>query len=156
MTNEDVSKKRRKADLIIALQDLLQKNTVGTHEEIREALQKEGFIVNQVKISRILHKLGAIKMTEGDRIVYRLPSELMSITPKDSLRQLILTIKYNEVLIVLQTAPGSAQLVARLLDQKDDNDILGTIAGDDTVFIAPQSTKNIKIIFQKINKLLLG
>ncbi len=149
-------RKKNKADLIIAVQELLQKKTVGTQEEIRAALEQKGFSVHQVKVSRVLHKMGAIKINEGDQVVYRLPTELVSITPNDSLKQLILNITHNESLIVIQTAPGCAQFVARFLDQKNDIGILGTVAGDDTVFVAPEKTKQIKNIHQKIYKMLLG
>ncbi|HLB41534.1 MAG TPA: ArgR family transcriptional regulator [Gammaproteobacteria bacterium] len=152
-----MSKKPRhnKTDLIVAIQDLLQKKIVRTQDEIREALQKQAFDINQVMISRILHKLGAVKVNEDDQIVYRLPTEHLSITPKDQLKQLILSINYNESLIVIQTSPGSAQLVARLLDQKNTLGILGTIAGDDTIFVAPEKIKQITAVYQHICELLL-
>ncbi len=149
-------KTHSKADFIIAVQALLQKKTVGTQEEIKSALQKQGFVVNQVKVSRVLHKIGAIKVNEGEKVVYRLPTELVSITPNDSLKQLILNITHNESMIIIQTAPGCAQLVARFLDQTKDVGILGTVAGDDTIFVAPEKVKQVKNIHQKIYKLLLG
>lgn len=113
-------------------------------------------MVNQVKISRLLHKIGAIKVNEGEKIVYRLPeTELVTITPGDKLKQLILNISHNEVLIVINTLPGSAQLVARLLDLKVNDGILGTVAGDDTIFVAPTKIKQIEAVYQKIYHLLL-
>ncbi len=153
MPNDD---NLNKADLIKAIQALLQKGTVETQEEICAALQQQGFAVTQTKISRVLHKLGAIKMSEGEKTVYRLPTEFRLMTPNDSLRHLIHNIVHNEVLIVIQTVPGSAQLVARLLDQKKELGILGTVAGDDTIFITPESTQQIQITYQKIYKLLLS
>ena len=76
-------KAKNKADLIIALQELLQNKTVGTQEEIRDALQKQGFTVNQVKISRTLHKIGAIKINEGDQSFTDYPLNV-PISPNDS------------------------------------------------------------------------
>lgn len=152
-----MTKSRKKpADIIVAIQELLQNKSVGTQEEIRSALQKKGIIANQVKISRILHKIGAIKMIEENNVVYRLPTELANISPKDTLKQLILNITHNEVLIVIHTSPGAAQLVARLLDLEREETILGTIAGDDTIFIAPKKIKNIEVIFQKLYQFLLS
>ncbi len=148
--------KQNSANMIVAIQELLKNKSVGTQEEICAALSKKGFIANQVKISRLLHKIGAIKMTENDRVVYRLPTELATISPKDNLKQLILNLTHNEVLIVIQTMPGAAQLVARLLDLANDKDVLGTIAGDDTIFIAPRKVKQIEGVFQKLSKFLLN
>ena len=145
----------KKIDLIVAIQNLLQKKMVRTQDEIREVLHKQGFDINQAMISRILHKLGAIKMNEGEQIVYRLPTELITITPKDQLKQLVLNIAHNEALIVIQTSPGSAQLVARLLDQKNVSGILGTLAGDDTIFIAPDKIRHIDTLYQSIREILL-
>lgn len=149
-------KNESKADFIVAVQTLLQKKTVGTQEEIKDALQKQGFSVNQVKVSRVLHKLGAIKMNEGDKVVYRLPTELVPISPNDQLKHLILNITHNETLIVVQTAPGCAQFVARFLDLTKDIKIIGTVAGDDTIFIAPETIKQIEKTHQIIYRLLLG
>ncbi|MGB6977468.1 MAG: ArgR family transcriptional regulator [Gammaproteobacteria bacterium] len=144
-----------KAKLLTAIQELLQKGTMGTHENIRQVLHKKGIDVNQAMISRLLHRLGAIKMNEGGRTVYRLPAELVAVTAKNSLSQLILGISSNETLIVIQTMPGSAQLVAGLLDQSKQIGILGTVAGDDTVLIVPDSIKKIQALVQNISKILL-
>jgi transcriptional regulator of arginine metabolism len=146
----------KKASIIGALQTLLRNKSVGTQEEIRLALQNLGFVVNQVHVSRLLHKIGAIKMTEGEKVVYRLPTELISHSPKDTLKQLILNMSHNEAIIVIQTSPGAAQLVARLLDLGKETGILGTIAGDDTIFIAPKKIKEINIVFKNLTQFLLN
>jgi arginine repressor len=103
-------KNSNKADFILALQELLQNKTVGTQEEIKSALQKKGFIVNQVKVSRALHKIGAIKMTEGDQVVYRLPAELVAITPNDSLKQLILIFPIMNPSLLFKPLPDALNL----------------------------------------------
>ncbi|MGE3919753.1 MAG: ArgR family transcriptional regulator, partial [Gammaproteobacteria bacterium] len=58
--------------LLLALKALLQKQEAGTQEEIRAALEKQGFLVNQTKISRLLQQIGAIKIREHEHVVYRL------------------------------------------------------------------------------------
>jgi transcriptional regulator of arginine metabolism len=145
-----------KGDILLALQEILQKNTVSTQEEIRKALQKKGFIVNQTKISRLFHKLGVVKMIENDVAVYRLQLDRAVITPSDSLKFMIVSIKHNGSLIVIRTTAGSAQFIAAFLDHKTDVEMLGTIAGDDTIFIAPEKTQKIQSVFNQIYKLLLG
>jgi transcriptional regulator of arginine metabolism len=145
------------AKIISLLQQLLRsESSAGTQEEIGKDLAKHGILLNQVKISRLLHKLGAIKMIENKRTVYRLPTELVPITPEHTLKNIILSIRQNETLIVVQTTPGSAQFVARFLDQSRDSRILGTVAGDDTIFIAPTSHKVIKSLAQRLTQILLG
>ena len=148
--------KSDKAKLITAIQDLLRKGSIKTQEDIRKALHREGFEVNQAKISRVLHKLGAIKMPQENQAAYRLPVELISLTPKNSLNQLILSISRNDVLIVIHTTPGSAQLVARLLDHQEKIGILGTVAGDDTIFIATKIWVRLRRCFKKFRECCWG
>ena len=106
----------------------------------------KGHDVNQSTISRDLRKIGAIKGTDNkSRTVYRL-SEMSSESNfvGQSIGDLILNITHNDSMIVIQTSPGSASLVARHLDINRPADILGTIAGDDTIFVAPSREHSIK------------
>jgi transcriptional regulator of arginine metabolism len=148
--------KPAKSELITTLQTLLQSGFFQTQEEICAALEKQGFQLNQAMVSRVLHKVGAIKIVEEGSVVYRLPTESVSVTSKDSLHQLVLDISHNESLIVVRTVPGSAQLVARLLDQPKKMGILGTVAGDDTIFVAPENTKKMQQILANVTRVLLG
>ena len=138
------------ATLITAITQLLRNEKMDTQEKIGIALQKKGFAVNQVKVSRLLHKIGAIKMSEGEQIVYRLPVERTKLSAKDTLRQFINSITHNESLIIIQTSPGAASLVARLLDLSQNAAVLGTVAGDDTIFVAPVSVKKIQSVYKMI------
>jgi transcriptional regulator of arginine metabolism len=128
-----------------ALKAVLMSDSVGTQDEIKHALEELGYEVNQSKISRLLRKLGAVKISNEHReIIYRLPLEPAPPASKNILSQLIISIKTNETLIIIHTNPGSASLIGRLLDHnREDLSILGTVAGDDTVFIAPKSVKKI-------------
>lgn len=136
---------RKKASLEEALKAILLSDSVGTQEAIIEALEELGYEVNQSRISRLLRKLGAIKTAnEHKQIIYTLPAEPAPLASKNILSQLIISIKTNESLIVINTNPGSASLIGRLLDyHREELNILGTVAGDDTVFIAPHSVKQI-------------
>ena len=129
-----------------ALRKILESGKNSTQEEIRDMLEEKGFDVNQSTISRDLRKVGAIKATDSKgRTVYRL-SQVVSETNfvAQSLGDLILSITNNDSLIVIQTTPGSASLIARHLDINRPAAILGTIAGDDTIFVAPSKEQSIK------------
>lgn len=129
-----------------ALRKILESGKNSTQEEIRDMLEEKGFDVNQSTISRDLRKVGAIKATDSKgRTVYRL-SQVVSETNfvAQSLGDLILSITNNDSLIVIQTTPGSASLIARHLDINRPAAILGTIAGDDTIFVAPSKELSIK------------
>ena len=129
-----------------ALRKILESGKNSTQEELRDMLEAKGHNVNQSTISRDLRKIGAIKGTDNKgRTVYRL-SEISqeSSFVAQSVGDLILNITHNDSMIVIQTSPGSASLVARHLDMNKPADILGTIAGDDTIFVAPSKDFSIK------------
>lgn len=138
--------------IIESLKTILLSGTIGTQEEIKQALERQGLKVNQSKISRLLRKIGAVKATnERKQIVYSLPIEPAPPASRNILSQLIISITVNETLIVIQTNPGSASFIGRLLDHhKQELFILGTVAGDDTLFIAPRSIKQIETTYQTV------
>jgi arginine repressor len=66
----------------------------------------------------------------------------------------VLDIDHNDMLIVIRTSPGAAQLIARLLDSVSKKEgILGNIAGDDTIFVTPTKGTNIKTLLERIQQL---
>lgn len=140
------------AERLSVLRKILESGKNSTQEEIRDMLEARGHDVNQSTISRDLRKLGAIKGTDSkSRTVYRL-SETASESSfvAQSLGDLIVNIAHNDSMIVIQTTPGSASLVARHLDMNKPADILGTIAGDDTIFVAPSKDHSIRQTIQAI------
>ena len=129
-----------------ALKDLLGEGDASTQEELAVELFKRRFDVTQSTISRDLRKIGAIKaIDQSGRTVYRLPTqengEASVASYSTGLRSHILDIQHNGAMIVIHTISGSASLVARFLDQTKPAGILGTIAGDDTIFV--KKSRNI-------------
>ncbi len=140
-----------------ALRRLLVKEDASTQDELREELEKLDFEVNQSTISRDLRKLGAIKMIDtSGRTVYRLAEEIAPVRgPTGGMGRLITDIEHNGFVIVVHTSPGSASLVARQIDQlRSDGGVLGTIAGDDTVFVCPRNAKEINTVVRRIAEVL--
>ncbi len=123
-----------------AFKALLKEEKFGSQSEIVTALQEKGFEnINQSKVSRMLSKFGAIRTRNTKmEMVYQLPNELSVPATSSPLKNLVVDIDHNDLLIVVKTSPGAAQLIARLLDSIGKSEgILGTIAGDDTIFITP-------------------
>ena len=145
-------------ELIEQLRDLLTQGLAKTQQELKLHLQSAGYIVNQTKISRLLRKLGAIKTVGSNgEVVYQLPFEPDPPGTETTVHRLVVEIHKNETLIVVRTSPGSASLIARLLDFNAETlNILGSIAGDDTVMVAPASIKNIEESFKSVKALLWG
>jgi transcriptional regulator of arginine metabolism len=144
--------------LLTALHEILSRGTASTQQEICAELIRQGFAINQSKISRMLHKLAAIKVKNAQgQTGYRLPKELAPPPGQTPLKQLILKIAANENLVIIQTSPGSASLIARMLDfQNSESEILATLAGDDTIFVAPKSVKRMDKTYDEVKKLLAG
>lgn len=137
-----------------ALRQLLREGEASTQEELCEALAKLDFECTQSTVSRDLRRIGAVKTTNtDDEIVYVLPGDPSVTRPRvnASLDGLLTEIQSNENMIVLHTAPGSASLVAMHIDSmKTDLGILGTLAGDDTIFVVPESVLRISKVVKKI------
>lgn len=143
---------------VTALRNLLSEGVAGSQEELRQRLEDEmGVEVTQSTVSRCLKKLAAIKTVnaEGDT-VYQLRDAVAPPAVESSLSDLVLDVASNDTLIVIRTSPGSASLIARHLDHRKPEGILGTIAGDDTIFVAPASARatrktveEIKALFQR-------
>ena len=149
-------KKTHNTALADALKTLLEQGNIRTQADMRMALDKQGIIVSQPKLSRLLNKLGAIKMRgHHGATIYSLAPE-PPLPPKQSqLGQLVLDIAANETMLVIRTNPGSASLIARLLDyHRQELRILGTLAGDDTLFVVPRSTQQLETLILGIKELL--
>jgi transcriptional regulator of arginine metabolism len=103
----------------------------------------------------MLSKFGAVRTRNAKQeMVYCLPAEMGVPTAKSPLRQLVIDIMHNEMMIIIRTSPGAAQLIARLLDSLGTADgVLGTIAGDDTIFIAPAKISEIDVTLEKVKTL---
>ncbi len=139
-----------------AFKTLLKEEKFGSQSEIVAALQEMGFEnINQSKVSRMLSKFGAVRTRNTKmEMVYQLPAELGVPATSSPLKNLVTDIDHNELLIVVKTSPGAAQLIARLLDSVGKSEgILGTIAGDDTIFITPTAHTPIIELVNRITTL---
>ncbi len=139
-----------------AFKSLLREEKFSSQSEIVQALQELGFEhINQSKVSRMLSKFGAVRTRNTKmEMVYQLPAELSVPTTSSPLKNLVIDIDHNEILVVIHTSPGAAQLIARLLDSIGKSEgILGTIAGDDTIFITPTRGTSITTLIENITGL---
>lgn len=147
---------KRTEPIIVALKAIIRTNTVSTQEEICTQLINQGFHVNQSKVSRLLRKVSALKKeNEQGKIVYQLSKEPAPPPTQSPLANLVLDICANESLIVVRTSPGSASLIARMLDyHPTESQILATLAGDDTIFVTPKTIQNIQEALEEVKRLL--
>ena len=128
---------------------------VNSQEELRRRLSKEGCKVTQATLSRDLKDLGVVWVSGADGGHYALPSsaELPGLRPL--LGAGIVDIASNESLILVRTLPGAAGTVAEFIDSQRMTDLLGTVAGDNTVLVIPRSVKKIAILERGLKEKLI-
>ncbi len=144
---------------LLVLRQLIREGEASTQEELCNALKRKKFEVNQSTVSRDLRRIGAVKATNSEgEIIYLLPEQHLAQIPRANtdMSQLVIKIQANESMIVIHTAPGSASLIAAVLDRmRLSLGILGTLSGDDTIFVAPLSVKQISKVELKIKNQFL-
>jgi transcriptional regulator of arginine metabolism len=144
------SPERRRA----ALARLLRAGNAGTQEELLAALRAAGFAATQATLSRDLARLGARRVSSpsgGSR--YELPPDGAPAAPSGGLAPLVSEVACNGSLVVVRTHPGSAAAVARAVDLARLPDVLGTVAGDDTVFVAPARQGRARAVAARVRAL---
>jgi transcriptional regulator of arginine metabolism len=122
-----------------AIADLIRSDALASQDELAERLAGLGFAVTQATISRDLDQIGAVKVRRSGRVSYSLPDQMPAPAAARLgavFRDWVRSIDLAANLVVLKTPPGSAHLVGVVLDQSEFTEIVGTICGDDTIFVA--------------------
>ncbi|WP_159720884.1 arginine repressor [Streptococcus halichoeri] len=114
---------------------IIQAQRIGTQEEIKKHLQAEGVLVTQATLSRDLRELGLLKLRDELGKLYYSLAEPMTTPFSPDVRFYILSVNRSGFMLVLHTNLGEADVLANLIDNDDIEDILGTIAGADTLLI---------------------
>lgn len=137
----------------------LIKSIITAHEvynqtQLVKLLKQNEIRVTQATLSRDLNELGVVRIPTPNGTVYRIGETGTQTAIKKRISEEVISIDYNEQLIVIRTFIGRAQGVAVFIDSQKINDLLGTIAGDDTILIIPRSVKKIKTIIEKLKTTL--
>ncbi|HVJ05214.1 MAG TPA: arginine repressor [Candidatus Saccharimonadales bacterium] len=123
--------------------DLVQQESVANQEQLRKLLLRQGFDVTQATLSRDINELSLVKMPGG----YRVSNGDQQAEPGFHsagrlVREFVIEVREAQNLLVIKTATGSAQPVAAAIDSEGWAEIVGTVAGDDTILVISQSKKN--------------
>src|SRR5438270_2711561 len=132
----------------MAIADLIRGSALASQEELAEMLSERGFAVTQATVSRDLVELGAVKVRRDGRVSYALLDQSNGARAGPRLatvvRDWVRSIAPAGNLVVIRTPPGSAHLVGVALDQAELPEVVGTICGDDTVFVATSDELNAR------------
>lgn len=128
-----------KAQRHIKIREIITQHDIETQEELVAFLKEAGYNVTQATVSRDIKELRLVKVpTNHGGYKYSLPAD-NRFNPLQKLKRLMMDsfvgIDRSENLIVVKTMPGNAHAIAVLMDNLDWSDVIGTIAGDDTILI---------------------
>lgn len=148
--------KKERQDLIVRL---ISENSVETQGQLTAALIENGFDVTQATVSRDIKELRLIKIADKlDRYCYALPEKesKAGVMGRYSavLKHAAVSVEEACNIVVLKTIPGSAQGCAMAIETLRLDDIVGLIAGDDTIFIATKKEEAAKKLAEKIRQLI--
>ncbi len=138
---------------------ILEEHTVTSQAQVVELLEAEGITATQATVSRDLDELGAIKVRiSGGETIYAIPElPVDRVAPEDHLRRVLgdwmADVVHSGNLVVLRTPPGSAHVVASALDRAGMNEILGTVAGDDTMIVVAAEEVGGKLLAARLREL---
>lgn len=137
-----------------AIRDLVESHVVASQEEFRQLLLARGMDVTQATLSRDFRDLRLARVSAEDGVRYVLPESLGDEEAKPLLANLLpqLFSRINGVgeLIVLHTVRSGAQPIAEAIDQEEFGEVLGTIAGDDTILIVTRSAEAREALTQRL------
>lgn len=142
-----------------AIRDLVDQRPIRTQQELAAALRERGFRATQATVSRDVSELGLAKGRRGAARAYVLPARLVEAetSGEDRLRRLLadLPVELREagLLLVIRTLPGSAHAIAAALDRARWPEVVGSIAGDDTVFVSFADRRALRLTKARIQSL---
>lgn len=142
-----------------AMVEILREGSVRSQDEIAARLVALGYTVTQATVSRDLEQIGAIKVRRDGVLGYSLPDQLgerdWAVSRLERIfGEWVQSIETSGQLIVVRTPPGSAHVVSMALDQSKLPEIVGTIAGDDTVFVAVRSGEPVEPLAERLRALI--
>ena len=133
--------------------ELIAREPMVTQEDMVRRLTQQGLKVTQATLSRDIKELGLVKSAEG----YVAPGAISELAPpapplSHLLREFVIDIREAQNLVVVKTNPGSAQPVAAALDAASWPELVGTIAGDDTILLISSSAKSCQQLVKRIRE----
>ena len=138
-----------------AVLETLRQGPVASQEDLQRALRKRGFKVGQATLSRDIRDLNLSKTAGGYNLPQAESASGLALPPVQRLvREFVLDVRPAQNLLVLKTIIGSAQPVAAALDEQEWEEMVGTIAGDDTILIICPDKDSARKVAVRIEEML--
>lgn len=138
-----------------AILEIISSEDIETQEQLTDKLMERGFSVTQATVSRDIKQLHLIKKTtETGKYKYALQSGIedakISVKYRSILKETIVSIRPAGNIVVVKTYNGMANAAAAAIDAIAGSLVVGTIAGDDTIFVATESDENVKLFIATV------
>ncbi|MGN0379419.1 MAG: arginine repressor [Butyrivibrio sp.] len=147
-----------KSDRQSKIIEIISKNNVETQEELVEMLNHQGYDVTQATVSRDIRELNLLKVTVDGRQKYAYINHEDGAKTNNKymrvLREGFVSMDMAQNILVIKTISGMAMAVAAALDAMKWNEIVGSIAGDDTIMCAIRTVDDTKLLMEKIRKVI--
>ena len=138
-----------------AVLDVLKHASIASQEDLQRLLRKRGFKVGQATLSRDIRDLNLSKTSQGYSLPHGDGGAGIALPPVSRLvREFVLDVRCAQNLLVIKTIVGSAQPVAAALDETDWTEVVGTIAGDDTILIVCPDRDEARTLAGRIEEML--
>ncbi|MFC4653164.1 arginine repressor [Lactococcus nasutitermitis] len=128
----------KRDERLALIKKIVEKHEIATQEDLQAMLEEQGIVITQATLSRDIRELNIIKKRENGRSFYSfLPSDVAQTQSnlQAHFARFVIKVAYSSVMVVVHTHLGEADLLANALDDEGREDILGTLAGADTLLI---------------------
>ena len=124
-----------KRDRQAVIKQMISNEKIGTQEEIKNRLEDAGITVTQATLSRDLREIGLLKLRDEDGKLYYSLSEHVIPTMDPTVKDYVKSVARAQFMLVFHTELGEADVLANMIDSEANPDILGTVAGADTLLV---------------------
>lgn len=138
--------------------DIISKNEISTQDGLIEKLAEEGYVVTQATISRDIKRLHLTKrLSSSGRYIYSVTNQMpQNSRSQQLLADAVIKTDYAQNVAVIKCRVGMGSAVGAIIDQMDWDSVVGTIAGDDTIFVLLRTEEKAKKFQDTLNDLLLN
>ena len=145
----------KKRERHLAIKEIIRSTPIASQDNLRKELRRRGLSVTQATLSRDFAELGVGRVAFGAEVRYVLQPEAGVQRLRPLISAEVLSVTANENAIVVRTLPGCAHVIGEYVDLQRDRDIIGTIAGDNTLLNIPAAVKKTKHIVERLTRSLL-
>ncbi len=136
------------------IKELISTTEVSSQEDLCQVLKEGGFDTTQATLSRDLHEMGIVRIPSENGFKYVFHQDDNEQSLKKLIGMEIINILHNESTIIVRTMPGRAAGVALYFDRLKNSRIIGTVAGDDSIIVIPESHASVESVYGLIKEVM--